>query len=81
MYSIRGRDMVIVTLVRVCVMNFNMHVIMLVHTDLFNGCGFQDDLIFHVGPRRFSASPVFSQHTQGDKHKVKTVFRAFTEYP
>ncbi len=27
--------------------------------------------IFHVGCRRFEANPIFSQHTSGNKHKVK----------
>lgn len=30
----------------------------------------KDKLIFHIGCRRFSACPVFSQHTNGNKHKV-----------
>ena len=29
----------------------------------------KERLIFHVGYRRFTACPVFSQHTNGDKHK------------
>uniref|UniRef100_A0A914WYA7 Pre-rRNA-processing protein TSR1 homolog n=1 Tax=Plectus sambesii TaxID=2011161 RepID=A0A914WYA7_9BILA len=31
----------------------------------------KDKLIFHVGYRRFEAAPVFSQHTNGDKHKME----------
>ena len=27
--------------------------------------------MFHCGVRRFAACPVFSQHTAGDKHKVR----------
>ena len=30
----------------------------------------KERLIFHVGFRRFGVAPVFSQHTNGDKHKV-----------
>ncbi len=30
----------------------------------------KDRLIFHVGFRRFAASPIFSEHTNADKHKV-----------
>ena len=30
----------------------------------------KERLIFHVGYRRFAACPVFSQHTNSDKHKV-----------
>ena len=30
----------------------------------------KERLIFHVGSRRFTACPIFSQHTNGDKHKV-----------
>lgn len=31
----------------------------------------KDKLIFHIGCRRFSANPVFSQHTNGNKHKFE----------
>ena len=31
----------------------------------------KERLIFHVGFRRFGVAPVFSQHTNGDKHKVR----------
>ena len=30
----------------------------------------KDPLMFHCGVRRFSAAPIFSQHTPGNKHKV-----------
>lgn len=30
----------------------------------------KERLIFHVGYKRFSACPIFSQHTNGNKHKV-----------
>ena len=32
-------------------------------------------LIFHVGYRRFAACPVFSQHTNGGKHKLERYWR------
>ena len=32
-------------------------------------------MIFHVGCRRFSASPIFSAHTNGDKHKLERFLR------
>ncbi|KHJ40067.1 AARP2CN domain protein [Trichuris suis] len=31
----------------------------------------KDELLFHIGYRRYFVSPVFSQHTNGDKHKVE----------
>ena len=31
----------------------------------------KERLVFHVGSRRFEASPIFSQHTTGDKHKFE----------
>ncbi|XP_065669773.1 pre-rRNA-processing protein TSR1 homolog isoform X2 [Hydra vulgaris] len=31
----------------------------------------KEQLIFHVGYRRFSASPIFSQHTNGNKFKME----------
>merc|ERR1719479_337953 len=36
------------------------------HNDVIKS---KDRLIFHVGYRRFTACPIFSQHTNGDKHK------------
>ena len=30
----------------------------------------KEQLIFHCGLRTFSASPIFSEHTVADKHKV-----------
>jgi hypothetical protein len=33
----------------------------------------KEQLIFHCGYRRFKACPVFSQHTNGTKHKVSTL--------
>ena len=30
----------------------------------------KEQLIFHCGFRRFKACPIFSQHTNGTKHKV-----------
>lgn len=35
----------------------------------------KEKLIFHVGYRRFQASPIYSQHTNGDKHKVSCDYR------
>ncbi|CAI8042579.1 Pre-rRNA-processing protein TSR1 homolog [Geodia barretti] len=34
----------------------------------------KERLVFHCGLRRFSASPVFSQHTTGDKQKYERFF-------
>lgn len=33
----------------------------------------KDKLIFHIGCRRFTANPIFSQHTNGNKHKVSWI--------
>ncbi|XP_013411658.1 pre-rRNA-processing protein TSR1 homolog [Lingula anatina] len=35
----------------------------------------KERLIFHVGYRRFAACPIFSQHTNGDKHKFEKFFK------
>lgn len=36
----------------------------------------KERLIFHVGCRRFAASPIFSSHTNGDKHKLERFLRS-----
>jgi len=36
----------------------------------------KERLVFHCGYRRYAASPIFSQHTAANKHKV--YFRLFT---
>ncbi|XP_009993427.1 PREDICTED: pre-rRNA-processing protein TSR1 homolog, partial [Chaetura pelagica] len=35
----------------------------------------KEELIFHCGVRRFRASPLFSQHTSADKHKLERFLR------
>ena len=49
-----------------------------VHYVLHRQCGHlsapvrsKESLVFHCGVRRFTAAPIFSQHTVGDKHKVR----------
>lgn len=34
----------------------------------------KEKLLFQVGYRRFRASPIFSQHTNGNKHKVTFIY-------
>lgn len=38
----------------------------------------KEELIFHVGCRRFAAKPIYSSHTVGDKHKYEKFLRADT---
>ena len=33
----------------------------------------KERVVFHVGYRRFAACPIYSQHTNADKHKVDEV--------
>lgn len=38
----------------------------------------KEELIFHLGCRRFAAKPIYSSHTAGDKHKYEKFLRADT---
>lgn len=38
----------------------------------------KERLVFHVGYRRFTACPIFSAHTNGDKHKYERFLRSDT---
>ena len=40
-----------------------------------NPIGSKERLIFHCGYRRFAACPIFSQHTNGSKHKYERFWR------
>ena len=35
----------------------------------------KERLVFHLGYRRFTSAPIYSQHTNGDKHKFERYFR------
>nr|CAD7567990.1 unnamed protein product [Timema californicum] len=35
----------------------------------------KEQLVFHIGHRRFKACPIFSQHTNGSKHKYERYFQ------
>ena len=41
-----------------------------------NPIGSKERLIFHCGYRRFAACPIFSQHTNGSKHKYERFWRS-----
>eukprot|EP00057_Strongylocentrotus_purpuratus_P021891 XP_011676365.1 PREDICTED: pre-rRNA-processing protein TSR1 homolog [Strongylocentrotus purpuratus] len=44
------------------------------HPDFTEPIKSKDRLVFQVGYRRFSACPIFSQHTSGNKHKYERFF-------
>jgi len=47
-----------------------VHIVLRKTADLARPIKSKDRLTFHVGCRRFTACPIFSQHTNGKKHKV-----------
>ncbi|XP_029373701.1 pre-rRNA-processing protein TSR1 homolog isoform X1 [Echeneis naucrates] len=48
-----------------------MHVLVRRHPSNTEPIKSKEELIFHCGFRRFRASPIFSQHTSADKHKME----------
>ncbi|XP_058490845.1 pre-rRNA-processing protein TSR1 homolog [Solea solea] len=53
-----------------------MHVLVRRHPSNMEPIKSKEELIFHCGFRRFRASPIFSQHTSADKHKMERFLRA-----
>ncbi|KAM9734316.1 pre-rRNA-processing protein TSR1 homolog [Menidia menidia] len=48
-----------------------MHVLVRRHPSNTEPIKSKEELVFHCGFRRFRASPIFSQHTAADKHKME----------
>ncbi|KAH8021029.1 hypothetical protein HPB51_011808 [Rhipicephalus microplus] len=46
------------------------------HPGYTNPIKSKERLVFHIGYRRFSACPIFSAHTNGDKHKYDRFLRS-----
>ncbi|CAG08922.1 unnamed protein product, partial [Tetraodon nigroviridis] len=52
-----------------------MHVLVRRHPSNTEPIKSKEELVFHCGFRRFRASPIFSQHTTADKHKMERFLR------
>uniref|UniRef100_A0A8C7YWH7 Pre-rRNA-processing protein TSR1 homolog n=1 Tax=Oryzias sinensis TaxID=183150 RepID=A0A8C7YWH7_9TELE len=52
-----------------------MHVLVQRHPINTEPIKSKEELVFHCGFRRFRASPIFSQHTSADKHKMERFLR------
>uniref|UniRef100_A0A1A8EPX9 Pre-rRNA-processing protein TSR1 homolog n=1 Tax=Nothobranchius korthausae TaxID=1143690 RepID=A0A1A8EPX9_9TELE len=52
-----------------------MHVLVHRHPSNTEPIKSKEELVFHCGYRRFRASPIFSQHTSADKHKMERFLR------
>ncbi|KAM4742323.1 pre-rRNA-processing protein TSR1 homolog [Anableps anableps] len=52
-----------------------MHLLVQRHPSNTEPIKSKEELVFHCGFRRFRASPIFSQHTTADKHKMERFLR------
>ncbi|XP_024132626.1 pre-rRNA-processing protein TSR1 homolog [Oryzias melastigma] len=52
-----------------------MHLLVQRHPSNTKPIKSKEELVFHCGFRRFRASPIFSQHTSADKHKMERFLR------
>ncbi|XP_041851239.1 pre-rRNA-processing protein TSR1 homolog [Melanotaenia boesemani] len=55
-----------------------MHVLVRRHPSNTEPIKSKEELVFHCGFRRFRASPIFSQHTSADKHKMERFLKPDT---
>uniref|UniRef100_A0A8C6S5W0 Pre-rRNA-processing protein TSR1 homolog n=1 Tax=Neogobius melanostomus TaxID=47308 RepID=A0A8C6S5W0_9GOBI len=70
-----GRPLVLVSLLSHEQKMSVMHLLMRRHPSNMEPIKSKEELIFHCGFRRFKASPIFSQHTSADKHKMERFLR------
>ncbi|MFT7803695.1 Pre-rRNA-processing protein TSR1-like [Arapaima gigas] len=71
-----GRPLVLVSLLPHEQKMSVMHMLVKRHPSNTEPVKSKEELVFHCGFRRFRASPIFSQHTSGDKHKMERFLRA-----
>uniref|UniRef100_A0A8B9R7Z5 Pre-rRNA-processing protein TSR1 homolog n=1 Tax=Anas platyrhynchos TaxID=8839 RepID=A0A8B9R7Z5_ANAPL len=67
----RGLPLTLLPLLQMSVLNFLVRR----HPTSSEPVKAKEELIFHCGFRRFRASPLFSQHTSADKHKLERFLR------
>ncbi|XP_028276445.1 pre-rRNA-processing protein TSR1 homolog [Parambassis ranga] len=70
-----GRPLVLVSLLPHEQKMSVMHMLVRRHPSNTEPIKSKEELVFHCGFRRFRASPIFSQHTSGDKHKMERFLR------
>ncbi|XP_018603702.2 pre-rRNA-processing protein TSR1 homolog [Scleropages formosus] len=70
-----GRPLVLVSLLPHEQKMSVMHMLVKRHPSNTEPIKSKEELVFHCGFRRFRASPIFSQHTSGDKHKMERFLR------
>ena len=47
-----------------------LHIVLKKHANYEHPIKSKERMIFHIGPRKFSACPIYSQHTNANKQKV-----------
>ncbi|XP_026196521.1 pre-rRNA-processing protein TSR1 homolog [Anabas testudineus] len=70
-----GRPLVLVSLLPHEQKMSVMHLLVRRHPSNTEPIKSKEELVFHCGYRRFRASPIFSQHTSADKHKMERFLR------
>lgn len=72
----KGRPLVVVSLLPHEQKMSVMHMLVRRHPINTEPIKSKEELVFQCGFRRFRASPIFSQHTSADKHKMERFLRA-----
>ncbi|XP_041918972.1 pre-rRNA-processing protein TSR1 homolog [Alosa sapidissima] len=72
----QGRPLVLISLLPHEQKMSVMHMVVRRHPSNTEPIKSKEELVFQCGFRRFRASPIFSQHTSADKHKMERFLRA-----